>query len=111
MARRSQRRSSLFHEALCLLGIALGSTPALAQPAPPGGGKPADPPPAEPSQGSVPRGEGGVIIKPAPSDETKPGQPTMPRPLNYTPPNYPPEAEKQGLEGTVTLQLDIDKQG
>jgi len=35
----------------------------------------------------------------------------MPRPLNYEPPAYPPEAEKEGLEATVTLQLDIDKQG
>lgn len=35
----------------------------------------------------------------------------MPRPLNYTPPEYPPEAEKQGLEATVTLQIDIDRNG
>jgi TonB family protein len=44
-------------------------------------------------------------------EAAKPGQPAMPRPLNYQPPAYPPEAEKAGLEATVTLQLDIDKQG
>ncbi len=35
----------------------------------------------------------------------------MPRPLNYARPAYPPEAEKAGLEATVTLQLDIDREG
>jgi len=35
----------------------------------------------------------------------------MPRPLNYVPPVYPPEAEKEGLEATVSLQLDIDREG
>lgn len=35
----------------------------------------------------------------------------MPRPLNYVPPAYPPEAEKAGLEATVSLQLDIDREG
>lgn len=35
----------------------------------------------------------------------------MPRPLNYVPPAYPPDAEKEGLEATVSLQLDIDRQG
>jgi TonB family protein len=48
----------------------------------------------------------------APAGEArKPGEPAMPRPLNYQPPAYPPEAEKAGLEATVTLQLDIDRQG
>lgn len=35
----------------------------------------------------------------------------MPRPLNYVPPAYPPDAEKAGLEATVSLQLDIDREG
>lgn len=35
----------------------------------------------------------------------------MPRPLNYAPPVYPPEAKEKGLEATVTLQLDIDRTG
>ncbi|HMY21980.1 MAG TPA: TonB family protein, partial [Polyangium sp.] len=38
-------------------------------------------------------------------------QVTMPRPINYVPPVYPPEAEKAGLEATVSLQLDIDREG
>lgn len=42
---------------------------------------------------------------------TQAPQITMPRPLNYVPPTYPPEAEKAGLEATVTLQLDIDREG
>lgn len=36
---------------------------------------------------------------------------TMPRPRNYVPPKYPPEAEAQGLEATVVLELDVDKTG
>lgn len=35
----------------------------------------------------------------------------MPRPKNYTPPRYPPEAEAAGLEAAVVLELDIDKTG
>src|SRR5262249_41089922 len=31
--------------------------------------------------------------------------------LNYTPPQYPPEAEKAGIEADVTLKLDIDASG
>jgi TonB family protein len=95
-----------------MFGISLTAVPALAQPAPPSNSKPADPPPPQPGQVAVPRGADGAIIKAAPpEDAPKPGQPTMPRPLNYTPPDYPPEAKKLGLTGTVTLQLDIDKQG
>lgn len=33
------------------------------------------------------------------------------RPLEYVPPAYPPEAEAEGLEATVVLQLDVDKTG
>ncbi|WP_338046764.1 TonB family protein [Polyangium spumosum] len=75
--------------ALLLAGLVAGSSaaPALAQTAPPGDA--ASPgAPAPPASG-----------------------PAMPRPLNYQPPVYPPEAEKAGLEATVTLQLDIDKTG
>ncbi|MDC0742251.1 TonB family protein [Polyangium mundeleinium] len=74
--------------ALVLAGFVAGtfSTPALAQPAPPGDA-------------------------PSPSAPAAPTGAAMPRPLNYQPPVYPPEAEKAGLEATVTLQLDIDKTG
>ncbi|WP_437614101.1 TonB-dependent receptor [Sorangium sp. So ce834] len=60
---------------------------------------------------SVPRGEGGAIVTPAAPTAAPAGRATPPRALNYTPPEYPPEAEKQGLEGSVTLQLDIDRNG
>jgi TonB family protein len=100
---RRARRSGL------LAGLAtalLATTSAFAQ------DKGSEPQDQSPTQ-SVPRGPGGAIIKP-PDDKTPPpapGQPTMPRPLNYTPPVFPPEAEKQGLEGQVVLEIDVDKTG
>ncbi|WP_437604247.1 TonB-dependent receptor [Sorangium sp. So ce590] len=60
---------------------------------------------------SVPRGEGGAIVTPPAPAAAPAGRATPPRALNYTPPAYPPEAERQGLEGSVTLQLDIDRNG
>jgi TonB family protein len=50
--------------------------------------------------------------QPADKGADKPaGKASMPRPLNYAPPDYPPEAKAKGLEATVTLQLDIDRAG
>lgn len=69
------------------------------------------PPPDAPSQGSVPRGAGGAVVRPAQPGAAPAGKATPPRSLNYVPPEYPPEAEKKGLEATVTLQLDITKDG
>lgn len=88
-----------------LPGLALLVTPARAQ-TPPGDAE-------GPGQTSIPSGPGGAIIKreAPPADAPAPGQPTMPRPLNYTPPEYPEEAKQQGLEATVTLQIDINKEG
>ncbi|WP_437970314.1 TonB-dependent receptor [Sorangium sp. So ce260] len=60
---------------------------------------------------SVPRGEGGAIVTPPAPTAAPAGRATPPRALNYTPPVYPPAAEKQGIEGAVTLQLDIDRNG
>ncbi len=87
--------------------LTLSSATAFGQP------QPAPDPPTDTDTNSVPRGPGGALIKPppAPPPDDPAAQTTMPRPRNYTPPVYPPEAEKAGLEGTVTLQLDIDKQG
>jgi TonB family protein len=72
--------------------------------------------PDQPSNVSVPRGAGGAVIKEEkkPDADPNPAPPpgiTMPSPLNYTPPTYPPEAEKAGLEGQVVLTLDISKEG
>ena len=36
---------------------------------------------------------------------------TLPKPLNRVSPRYPDAARKAGLEGTVTLKIDIDKTG
>ena len=36
---------------------------------------------------------------------------TRARPLNYVDPPYPPGAQEAGLEATVSLQLDIDREG
>jgi TonB family protein len=90
-------------------GLALVSAPARAQ-TPPGDEPVAD---RSPGQTSIPAGPGGAILKreAAPPDAPAPGKPTMPRPLNYAPPDYPPEAKAQGIEGTVTLQIDISKEG
>lgn len=41
----------------------------------------------------------------------EPPKPSMPRPKNYSPPQYPPEAEAEGLEAAVALELDIDRTG
>jgi TonB family protein len=110
----SRHRGVRVRSALVGLLVAASSTTAAAQPAPeapPPGSSPETPP--DRGDVSVPRGGAGAIIKPpaeAPPAPA-PGKPTMPRPKNYVPPPYPPEAEKQGLEGSVTLQLDVDKQG
>src|ERR1700722_17398682 len=84
-------------------------------PAPPPPPPPLASPDIPPDRGdvSVPRGAGGVVITPPPppsKDETKPVI-TMPRPLNYEPPEFPKEAQDAGIEASVTLRLDIDRQG
>ncbi|MBL9024663.1 MAG: TonB-dependent receptor [Myxococcales bacterium] len=61
--------------------------------------------------GGVPKGESGVIKKDetpteAPQDKRQP-----PKARNFVQPDYPPEAKEKGLEGQVTLQLDIDVTG
>lgn len=60
---------------------------------------------------SVPRGAGDAVIQKPSAPSPPAGQPTMPRPLNYAPPNYPDEARTAGIEGEVILELDIDKDG
>lgn len=63
-------------------------------------------------QGAVPSGGSSAIAVPG-------QQPEQPKSQGVTPPQlktfvsaaYPPDAEKQGLEGNVVLQLDIDAAG
>lgn len=75
--------------------------------------QPKEPPPSKTPAIGVPAGASGAILTPASQPQTPAptGKPTMPRPLNYAPPEYPPEAEQEKLEATVTLQLDIDRTG
>ncbi|WP_434046941.1 MULTISPECIES: TonB-dependent receptor domain-containing protein [Sorangium] len=102
---RRPRRSRAAALAALLTAAALPPSPARAQPQAQGEPQaPAEPP-------SVPRGEGGAIVTPPAPTAAPAGRATPPRALNYTPPEYPPEAEKQGLEASVTLQLDIDRNG
>ena len=72
----------------------------------------APPPPDPPNDVAVPRGASGAVIK---EEQPPPAAPiqgiTLPKPTNYSPPVYPPEALKDGIEGEVTLALTIDKEG
>ncbi|AUX41432.1 ligand-gated channel protein [Sorangium cellulosum] len=112
---RARRRASAALAAL--LAAALSPAPARAQQPPQG--SPAPPqappgqaaPPAPPGPTGVPRGADGALVQPADAAPAPAGRATPPRALNYTPPEYPKEAEQQGIEGSVTLQLDIDRSG
>lgn len=98
--------SKRLFSSLALLGITLAAAPALADPPPDPG------PPDQPGTVSIPSGIGGAIIKPAaPQEQAPKGQQTMPRARNYAAPEFPKEAEAAGLTGSVTLQLDISKEG
>ncbi len=101
----------LVSEALLLAVVMTGST-ALAQPA--GAPPPAPPPAAEgdPGGASVPRGGAGAVIVPEPG--TAPPAPvaiSAPKLITYSPPAYPIEAQRAGVEGSVILKLDIDRTG
>jgi TonB family protein len=54
---------------------------------------------------------GGPADKTALAEEPPKSGASMPRPKNYAPPLYPPEAEAAGIEAAVVLELDIDKTG
>ncbi|AKT41963.1 TonB-dependent receptor domain-containing protein [Chondromyces crocatus] len=87
----------------CLLALLTTSaSPALAQqPSPPASGSA---PPASPTAAQA------HADAPASPDGAK-DQPTPPVAKNYVPPDYPPEARAAGKEATVTLQLDINRDG
>jgi TonB family protein len=92
---------------LVLAALAAGGT-ARAQPTEPE----AEPPPEGAGEGSVPRGGAGAVIvpgtQPAPAP---PAKISMPKLTKYSPPVYPPDAAKAGIEGSVGLKLDIDRTG
>ena len=101
--------------ALCALTIALGAThPAFAQDGNQGGDGASKDATAPPDTGdvSVPKGGASAVIKPARDTEpAQTGKPTPPRLKTYVPPDYPPDAKAQGVEGKVVLELDIDAAG
>src|SRR6185312_1277794 len=71
-------------------------------------------PPQGPTDGAVPRGPGGAVVKP-PDEKPEPkhdlATATPPKPLNNPQPVYPPEAEQEKLQAQVILRLEIDKKG
>lgn len=106
--------------ALAAAGSAYAQPPAKAPPAPPPQQqKPEDKEPEDKdegedgrNQGGVPRGGAGAVIVPGkPTPPAEPVKLTMPRLLKYAAPLYPPEAQRAGIEGNVTLKLDIDRAG
>ncbi|WP_437801504.1 TonB-dependent receptor domain-containing protein [Sorangium sp. So ce693] len=108
--RRARPRADRRPAAAVLVSLlaALSPSPARAQQQ----GQEGQAAPQAPEGGAaVPRGPGGAIVTPPASTAAPTGKATPPRALNYTPPAYPPEAEKQGREASVTLQLDIDRDG
>ncbi len=88
----SRRRDTKFVFALGGLAALLHSTPAAAQQAP----APDAPLAAEAREGNPPLARSGII---------------PPRLLHFEPAKYPTEAELQGLEAAVVLQIAIDVEG
>lgn len=69
-----------------------------------------DEPPSQ--SGAIPRGGSGAVRVPPRAEKPAEPVPVVPPQLKrFVPATYPPEAEKQGLEGNVVLQLDIDASG
>ena len=99
------RLSSSFVAFAALLGALGTSRAAIAQ----------SEPETQPAGGSiaVPTGAAGaVLVAPeAPKEPVAKKKAQMPRALNYKPPRYPAEAAAAGLEGQVTLEIDIDASG
>jgi TonB family protein len=71
-----------------------------------------EPPPDERGEGAVPRGGPGAATRPAqPGAPAKQPTVTMPKLVHFESAPYPPEAQKQGIQGDVVLRLTIDATG
>ena len=68
---------------------------------------------ARSDQGSVPSGSSGVILKPAQPAKEAPKKPVivLPELTHFEHAEYPPEAEKAGLQADVVLKLTVDREG
>ncbi|WP_438010717.1 TonB-dependent receptor [Sorangium sp. So ce321] len=96
-----------------LLAVALAGGAARAQPA---GAPPPEPPPSggdgDTGGISVPRGGAGAVVVPQPGTAPPaPAAATEPKLIKYSPPAYPEEAQRAGVQGSVVLKLDIDRTG
>ena len=65
------------------------------------------------AQGAVPSGASGGLIKPAEPPKDQPKKPVIvfPELTHFEHADYPPDAEKAGLQGDVLLKLTIDRDG
>ena len=65
-----------------------------------------------PTTGAIPSGStGAVAVPPKQAPEEAPPAITPPQLVHFEPAPYPAEAEAQGLQASVILQLDIDREG
>src|SRR3954466_7772907 len=64
-------------------------------------------------QGAVPSGISGAVIRPAEPAPDAPKKPVivLPELTHFEHADYPPEAEKAGLQADVTLKLTVDREG
>src|SRR4051812_10412438 len=88
----------------CLVVAAVLAQPALAS-------AQSDDAPSE--QGAVPSGISGAVIRPAEPGKEAPKKPVivLPELTHFEHADYPPEAEKAGLQADVTLKLTVDREG
>jgi TonB family protein len=78
-------------------------------------------PPAEgvagDAPGGIPPGEPGAIISGAPVDEDRPGVVRVSKGVmsglvvTKVPPQYPPDARDQRIQGTVVMRVNVDQEG
>ncbi|HWZ88465.1 MAG TPA: TonB family protein, partial [Polyangiaceae bacterium] len=63
--------------------------------------------------GAVPGGSSGAVVKPAEPTPDAPKKPVIvpPELVHFEHAEYPPEAVKAGLEGTLVLKLTVDREG
>ncbi|MEI9942039.1 MAG: TonB-dependent receptor [Pseudomonadota bacterium] len=68
---------------------------------------------ARSDQGAVPSGISGAVVRPSESAKDAPKKPVivLPELTHFEHAEYPPEAEKAGLQADVTLKLTVDREG
>lgn len=84
------------------LALLVWASPGLAQ---------RDDEPEDRGSGAVPRGGAGAVVRPAPPGAPKKPVVQMPKLVHFEPAPYPPDAEREGIQGDVVLRLTIDATG